>query len=304
MKIEHIEPFAKKIIEFHGFRFNESHEGFSCLIPDKLPFPSNEGLVIWFYSQRRQRFETKLEKFHTRSRVKRMEQMLNLSGKVYQNTVSPLIEDYLASLKKLGFEEIGKGLWLFGQGKIFNFHKNINSFENPLVELKKLELITINNPIVQFTEQQGYFNVRNKDKLVWDLFADEKISSHQKQSMLFDEKYPKQSTLEIQNVDDYIYVVITNKNKVKVGVSQKPFTQIGILEDITHFKILEAYSLNTPFAKEIEKLVLKKFKPHIVLEGYFENVSFDAVVESVRLTAKSLRYSNPKSVIVDNILYP
>ena len=105
MKIEQIEQFAKKIIEFHGFHINESHEGFTCLIPDKPPFPSNEGLVIWFYSQRRQRFETKLEKFHTLSRIKRMEQMLNFSGKAYQNTFFSLIKDYLASLKKLGFEE-------------------------------------------------------------------------------------------------------------------------------------------------------------------------------------------------------
>ena len=94
MSIEqNVEQFAQEIIKLHGFRFNE---GFSCLLPDREPFPSNEGLFLWGFSQKRMRFETKVEKFHTSTRVKRMEQMLDLPEKEYKKIYSA-VEEYLKS---------------------------------------------------------------------------------------------------------------------------------------------------------------------------------------------------------------
>ncbi len=165
MSIEQkVEQFAKQIIELHGFRFNE---GFSCLIQDKEPFPSNEGLFLWGFSQKRMRFETKVEKFHTSTRIKRMEQMLGLSENEYKKLFSS-VEVYLQSLKALGFEEIGKGVTLFGKSKVSNVQADAKFFENNLEALKQFELITIKNPIIEFAENHGYFEVKTRNKLAWD----------------------------------------------------------------------------------------------------------------------------------------
>jgi cell division septation protein DedD len=159
-----VEQFAQQIIELHGFRFNE---GFSCLIPDKDPFPANEGLFLWGFSQKRMRFETKIEKFHTSTRMKRMDQMLGLSEKEYKKLFSS-VDTYLKSLKALGFEEIGKGVTLFGKTKVYNVQADASMFENKLEELKQFELLTLKNPIIEFAEKQGYFQVKNRSQLAWD----------------------------------------------------------------------------------------------------------------------------------------
>ena len=159
-----VEQFAQQIIELHGFRFNE---GFSCLIPDKEPFPANEGLFLWGFSQKRMRFETKIEKFHTSTRMKRMDQMLGLSEKEYKKLFSS-VEAYLKSLKALGFEEIGKGVTLFGKTKVYNVQADASMFENNLKALKEFESLTLKNPIIEFAEKHGYFEVKNRDQLAWD----------------------------------------------------------------------------------------------------------------------------------------
>ena len=169
-----VEQFAQQIIEHHGFRFNE---GFSCLIPDREPFPSNEGLFLWGFSQKRMRFETKVEKFHTSTRMKRMEQMLDLPEKEYKKLFAS-VETYLKSLKEIGFEEIGKGVNLFGKAKVSNVQADAKLFENNVEALKKFEDITLNNPIVKFAEEHGYFEVKEKNTLVWDsIFGRESASA-------------------------------------------------------------------------------------------------------------------------------
>jgi len=158
-----IEEFAQQVIELHGFRFSE---GFSCLIPDKEEFPSNEGLFLWGLSKKRMRFETKIEKFHTSTRIKRMEAMLK-SEKDYKRLFTA-IENYLKSLKEIGFKNIGKGVNLFERAKVYNVQADVLQFEKNLDALKKLELITINNPVIKFAEERNYFKVKNRQKLAYD----------------------------------------------------------------------------------------------------------------------------------------
>lgn len=158
-----IEEFAQQVIELHGFRFSE---GFSCLIPDKEEFPSNEGLFLWGLSKKRMRFETKIEKFHTSTRIKRMEEMLK-SEKDYKRLFTA-IENYLKSLKEIGFKNIGKGVNLFERAKVYNVQADVFQFEKNLDTLKKFELITINNPVIKFAEERNYFKVKSRDKLAYD----------------------------------------------------------------------------------------------------------------------------------------
>jgi len=175
-----VEQFAQELIELHGFRRNN---GFSCVVPDTNKFPNNEGMFLWGFSQTRKRFETKIEKFHTSTRIRRMEQMINVPAKEYVKILSA-IKNYLESLKALGFEPIGKGVKLFeGEEKVFNVQADASMFENNLENLKKFEELTLNNPIIKFVEKHGYFEVKNKDKLAWDsVFGSGKTSKKTKSS--------------------------------------------------------------------------------------------------------------------------
>jgi hypothetical protein len=164
MSVENIERFARRIIDYHGFRSNES---FYCLIPDNESFSQNDGLSLWVYSKNRHRFETRIEKFHNLTRIKRMEKMIGVSEEEFSN-ISLLIEEYLDSLKDIGFVKIGKGVKLFGKGKIYNVQAEVSVFDNNLEALKAFEKVTINNPIVDFAEEHGYFEVRNRNTLVWN----------------------------------------------------------------------------------------------------------------------------------------
>lgn len=163
--MQQVEQALRKVIEFHNFSNNE---GFSCLIPDKEPFPSNEGLLLWFSSK--SRIETKVQLFHSPARIRRMEEMLNLPEKEYTKLFLGYLENYLNSLREIGFENIGKGVDLFGKGKVFNAKASFELFEGNPETLKKFEQITMNNPIVRFAEDQGYFKCANKEKLVWEDF--------------------------------------------------------------------------------------------------------------------------------------
>ncbi len=175
-----VEQFAQELIELHGFRRNN---GFSCVVPDTSKFPNNEGMFLWGFSQTRKRFETKIEKFHTSTRIRRMEQMINVPAKEYVK-VLPAIKNYLESLKALGFKPIGKGVKLFeGEEKVFNVQADASTFENNLENLKKFEELTLNNPIIKFVEKHGYFEVKNKDKLAWNsVFGNGKTSKKTKSS--------------------------------------------------------------------------------------------------------------------------
>jgi hypothetical protein len=169
-----VEKFARKIIDLHGFRFNE---GFSCLIPDDKVYPLNEGLFLWGFNKKRMRFETKIEKFHTASRINRINEMLGVSEKEYKKIYSA-IDSYLESLKKLGFTEIGKGVAIFGRNKLFNVTAEAKIFENNVEALKEFEKITINSQIMKFAEKNNYFKATNKTKSAWDtIFASSKPST-------------------------------------------------------------------------------------------------------------------------------
>jgi len=161
---EKVERFARQVIRHHGFRLNE---GFACLVPDTKSYAPNEGLFLWVFSVRRKRFETRLEKFHLAPRIKRMENMLGLPEQEYSKLYVS-IESYMESLKNIGFSDIGKGVDLFCKGKLYNLQADAELFENNLEALKKLEELTIKNPIVDFAEDCGYFKVKNKKTLVWD----------------------------------------------------------------------------------------------------------------------------------------
>ncbi len=169
-----VEKFARKIIDLHGFRFNE---GFSCLIPDDKVYPLNEGLFLWGFNKKRMRFETKIEKFHTASRINRINEMLGVSEKEYKKIYSA-IDSYLKSLKKLGFTEIGKGVAIFGRDKLFNVTAEAKIFENNVEALKEFEKITINSQIMKFAEKNNYFKATNKTKSAWDaIFGSSKPSA-------------------------------------------------------------------------------------------------------------------------------
>ncbi len=163
---QQIEQALRKIIDTHNFNNNE---GFSCLISDKEPYPSNEGLLLWFSSKTR--IETKIQLFHSPPRIRRMEEMLNLPEKEYVKLFFGYLEDFLNTLREIGFENIGKGVNLFGKGKLFNVKADFELFESNPEALKEFELATINNPIVKFAEEQGYFNCANREHLIWDEFA-------------------------------------------------------------------------------------------------------------------------------------
>jgi hypothetical protein len=100
-----------------------------------------------------------------------MEDMLNLPEKQYAKLFFMYLEELLNSLREIGFENIGKGVDLFGKGKLFNVKADFELFESNPNALKVFELITINNSIVKFAEEQGYFTCTNREHLVGDDFA-------------------------------------------------------------------------------------------------------------------------------------
>lgn len=167
-----IEQILKKIVQAHSFNGNE---GFSCLIPDKKPFPSNEGLLLWYFSE--SRIETKVQLFHSPARIQRMVNMLDLPEKEYIKLFTGYLDNYLKALKKVGFEPIGKGLELFGKTKTFNVKVDFDMLEKKPSMLKEFELLTINNPLVKFAEDRGYFKCTHKDKLVVEDGLGERSSS-------------------------------------------------------------------------------------------------------------------------------
>ncbi len=265
MSIEQqIEQFARKIVEFHGFRFNE---GFACLIPDQESFPVTEGLFLWGFSEKRKRFETKVEKFHTSTRLKRMEQMLGVPEKEYKKEMFASIGEYLNSLKALGFSDIGKGVNLFGKAKIHNVQADASIFENNLDILKEFEKITLNNPILKFAEGHGYFEVKNRDTLAWDSIFGEKASKTQTSS-----KTSKAQASKTQASK-------TQASKTQASKTQAPKTQASKTQTSRAQASKAAAKVGTkkaqktpprlltamPFADKLKKLAAKQ--PESSLDG-------------------------------------
>lgn len=163
-----IEKIAKEIINHHGFSSN-TVRGFSCYIPDRSPFPSTEGLLLWSFSKTYRRIETQIQKYSSTARIYRMNEMLGLSNESYENEFIKLIQEYLFELKKSGnFHPIGNGIKLFGKVDLFNLAADLNIFLESPNKLRELELITINNSIVKFCENSNYFICYNKDVLITD----------------------------------------------------------------------------------------------------------------------------------------
>jgi len=165
-----LEKIAKEIINHHGFSSN-TVRGFSCYIPDLAPFPTTEGLLLWSFSKTYDRIETQIQKYSSTARIFRMKEMLELSNENYENKFIKFIQEYLSALKKNeNFYPIGNGIELFGKVEVFNLAANLNSFLQFRNKLRALEFITINNPIVKFCEDSGYFICKNKDDLITDKY--------------------------------------------------------------------------------------------------------------------------------------
>jgi len=95
--------------------------------------------------------------------------MLDLRRHEYRGLFVDLIERYLASLIETGvFTEIGHGVRLFQEHPVTNIAAEVGSFESNLGALRQFELVTVNNPIVRFAEEHGYFECLNKNTLAWD----------------------------------------------------------------------------------------------------------------------------------------
>jgi hypothetical protein len=98
-----------------------------------------------------------------------MQDMLSIPEREYIRQFTEHLEDYLNSLKKIGFEDIGKGVDLFGAGRVSNVKADFELFERNPDMLKKFEEITLNNPIVKFADDQGYFKCANVNTSVFDI---------------------------------------------------------------------------------------------------------------------------------------
>ncbi|HHB93505.1 MAG TPA: hypothetical protein ENK59_09890 [Thioploca sp.] len=248
-----VEQFAKELIELHGFRRNN---GFSCVVPDTNKFPNNEGMFLWGFSQTRKRFETKIEKFHTSTRIRRMEKMINVPAKEYVKILSA-IKNYLESLKALGFEPIGKGVKLFeGEEKVFNVQADASMFENNLENLKKFEKLTLNNPIIKFVEKHGYFEVKNKDKLAWDsVFGSGKTS---KKTKLSSTKKPANTKKPVAKKPTKAPVA-TTKSTTKV-VKKTTTAKTPVTSSDTSITALSQAEQRNIWLKQIETMY-KKIRP-------------------------------------------
>jgi len=163
-----LETITQVIINHHGFSSN-TVRGFSCYIPDRSPFPSTEGLLLWSFSKTYKRIETQIQKYSSNARIYRMEEMLNIPVDNYKREIVGLVQEYLDSLSNTKvFHPIGSGLLLFGHLKVYNLAADLNSFAKSPLKLRELEQITVNNPITKFCESAGYFKVQNREEMVLD----------------------------------------------------------------------------------------------------------------------------------------
>ena len=161
-----LEIISREIIKYHNFSSN-TIRGFSCYIPDKPPFNSEEGLLLWSYSKTYNRIETQIQKYSSMARIYRMQEMLGLSKEKYADEFIFLIQDYILKLKEIGnFYPIGRGIKLFEKIEVFNLGADFKSFLISPNKLIELELVITNSLIVNFCEKQGYFLCKNKDSLI------------------------------------------------------------------------------------------------------------------------------------------
>lgn len=161
-----IEKIAKEIISHHGFSSN-TVEGFSCYIPDRYPFQETEGLLLWSFSKTYKRIETQIQKFTSKARIHRMEEMLGLSAESYEHEFIEAISQYLYMLRRGGhFAPIGSGVKLFGKVKEFNLAVDLDVLQKSHNIIREFEVITITNPIVKFCEKSNYFMCKHKNLLI------------------------------------------------------------------------------------------------------------------------------------------
>ncbi len=161
-----LENACKEIIHYHGFSSN-TVRGFSCYIADKPHFSQKEGLLLWSFSKTYKRIETQVQKYSSKARILRMEEMLGLSENEYARIFTENVQEYLSELRNIGiFNPIGSGVNLFGKVRVFNLGASLDDFYKYPELLMKFEEVTLKNPIVQFCENAGYFVCENKEELI------------------------------------------------------------------------------------------------------------------------------------------
>ena len=168
-----VEKFAKLLIEIHGCATN-TKSGFSCLIPDgTTSHYSKEGLLLWVFSNYHQRFETKFERYGTLERTRRMYDKFGIPESEYRKKIITAVKGYIGLLdeiecfKKKGFKRIGSGLYLFDE-LIWNYAASFDFLSKNPHYLREIEKVTIQNPIVEFAESIGDFEVKDKNRSAWD----------------------------------------------------------------------------------------------------------------------------------------
>ena len=166
---KNIEDFLFEMILFHGF-YSNTQTGFSCYIPDPKQFSKKEGLLLWVCTPKDKRIVTKLERLVSTSRRKRMLKYFSISVNEFNKNFIPNIIDFCNELDQFGFKNIGKGISINIPQEVHNRSIKFSNFQNELKLLRDFEDFLINNPITLFAEDQGYFTVKEKNKLLFDQY--------------------------------------------------------------------------------------------------------------------------------------
>lgn len=150
---EKFEQFAKCIIACYGFNSN-TKTGFSCIVPD--PICRHQGLLIWNYSTRYQRFETQFQKFFSPTRLSRMKGLGFNRDHYMKHIADATISYQLLFLEVPGAELIGQGISQhIDNRRVFNVGIKFQQIVTPAV-LKQLEFVLTQNEVVRFLKDQKY----------------------------------------------------------------------------------------------------------------------------------------------------
>ncbi|OGU34147.1 MAG: hypothetical protein A2068_02530 [Ignavibacteria bacterium GWB2_35_6b] len=156
-----IQHIIKEIIKLHGFSTN-TMTGFSCYIPDPKPFSTKEGLLLFVCTPKGKRIITKFEHLIKKPRRKRLAKIFNVSEDELTKELIPQIINYSQKLSDFGFHEIGRGVVLNKDLKIFNKALALSNFESNKKLLKDFESFLVSNPLTFFAEYKNLFIVKNK----------------------------------------------------------------------------------------------------------------------------------------------
>jgi hypothetical protein len=160
-----VQQIIKEMIAFHGFSSN-TITGFSCYIPDPKQFSKKEGLLLFVCTPKGKRIVTKFEHILKKSRRKRLIHILNISEQELKKELIPQILNYSQRLNDLGFQEIGKGVIVSKDIKIFNKALTLSNFEGNDKLLKDFEFFLVSNPLTRFTENKNLFIVKRKNSFL------------------------------------------------------------------------------------------------------------------------------------------